>query len=434
MELFIQRLPKATELVEDKSNLNKRLSDIKVDESIVSELLATLSDDSDIATIDSLGKTVDDIKSDTESSVSQNKEQIKDTVEETEDYLKGLEDNLSKLEELKKESDLGSVSSAESSTKNRISELESIKALLGEETTELNESFNTTNNAEAKTAFQKLSEYMFMNKYGSDDFDEYSRNPEWQKLHKAAFPKHYEKLANQNLINLSVFNKLSDDDMTFVLSDAFAQVIDSNQSDTDTQRFFNAIGWSDRKPMVLDNERFEQVRNEIDAITLYHTDKPYIDSEENTIYAEQFMSKDAGKSRQYMSSGIHGDGTYFSNSSEGAWAYGTWNPEATQFKAFLNSNAKPITEKELDSLVEQFATTHPKTYQTLLYCKQGYGNGRTDGMKSIIAAMNGYNVILSDGFLSGNEQYFTVLDRSAVTVCDRILYYKNVDQHNPQNW
>lgn len=425
---------KATELVDDKSNLNKQLSDIRADESIVSELLATLSDDSDIGTIDTLGKTFDDIKSDTKSLVSYNKEQIMDTVRETDDFIKVLEDNLSKLEEIKEVSDLSSVSSAEASTKKRMAELERIKELLGEESTGIEELSNTTNDAEPKTAFQELSEYMFMNNYGSDDFDEYSRDPEWQKLHKAAFPNHYENLANQNLINISVFNKLSDSDMTSVLSDAFARGVDTNQSDTDTQRFFNAIGWSDRKPMILDNERFEQLRNEIGAITLYHTDKPYIDSEENTIYAEQFMSKDPTKSRQYISGGTHGDGTYFSNSSEGAWVYGIWKPESTQIKAFINSNAKTITEKELDLLVEQFASTHPNTFNILLHCRQGYGSGKTDGMKSVIAAINGYNVILSDGFLCGDEQYFTVLDRSAVTVCEEILYYKNVDPKKPENW
>ena len=424
---------KATELVENKDSLNKQLSDIIVDKSTISELLATLSDDSDIGTIDTLEKTVDAIKSDTEASLSHNKEQINDTIEETDDFLNGLEDNLSKLKRIEETTDLGSVSSEESSTKKRIDELERIKELLGEEST-VTDLSGATNDAEPKTAFQELSDYMFMNNYNQDDYDEYSRDPEWQKLHKAAFPEYHEKLATQNLINLSVFVKLSDSDMTSALSSAFAQAIDSNQNDTDTQRFFNAIGWSDRKPMILGNERFEQLRNKNGAITLYHTDKPSIDSEDSEIYAEQFMSKGADNCRQYICNGKHGDGTYFSNSSEGAWAYGAWKPEATQFKAFLNSNAKLISEEELDDLVEQFAVTHPETYQTLYNCKQGYGSGSTEGIKSIIAAMNGYNVILSDGFLSGNEQYFTVLDRSAVTVCDSILFYKNVDQQNPQNW
>ena len=39
-----------------------------------------------------------------------------------------------------------------------------------------------------ESAFQQLSDYMSAHNYGADDFAEYSQDPEWQRLHSAAFP------------------------------------------------------------------------------------------------------------------------------------------------------------------------------------------------------------------------------------------------------
>ena len=46
------------------------------------------------------------------------------------------------------------------------------------------------NSQTEKTAFQKLSDYMNAHNYGKEDFETYSKDPEWQRLHKEAFPNY----------------------------------------------------------------------------------------------------------------------------------------------------------------------------------------------------------------------------------------------------
>ena len=46
-----------------------------------------------------------------------------------------------------------------------------------------------TSNADTQeNAFRQLSDYMNKHNYGQDDYDTYSQDPEWQRLHSAAFP------------------------------------------------------------------------------------------------------------------------------------------------------------------------------------------------------------------------------------------------------
>ena len=47
---------------------------------------------------------------------------------------------------------------------------------------------DTPQDVQEKTPQQKLSEYMNSHNYGMDDYDTYSQDPEWQKLHSAVFP------------------------------------------------------------------------------------------------------------------------------------------------------------------------------------------------------------------------------------------------------
>lgn len=48
------------------------------------------------------------------------------------------------------------------------------------------------------SAFDKLSAYMRDHNYGIDDYDTYSKDPEWQKLHAAVYPD-YHQVANHEL-------------------------------------------------------------------------------------------------------------------------------------------------------------------------------------------------------------------------------------------
>lgn len=51
---------------------------------------------------------------------------------------------------------------------------------------------------EKSDAFKALTDYMIKHGYGEDDYDIYSKDPEWKALHKAVFPQHHQ-LADHEL-------------------------------------------------------------------------------------------------------------------------------------------------------------------------------------------------------------------------------------------
>ena len=64
-----------------------------------------------------------------------------------------------------------------------------------------------------ESAFQQLSDYMSAHNYGADDFAEYSQDPEWQRLHSAAFPDATDKPADLSIettgIGKTDFNEMT---------------------------------------------------------------------------------------------------------------------------------------------------------------------------------------------------------------------------------
>ena len=52
------------------------------------------------------------------------------------------------------------------------------------------------------TPMQALTAYMVSHNYGVDDYDTYSQDPEWQKLHQAAFPGYYRKIKESEEMRL----------------------------------------------------------------------------------------------------------------------------------------------------------------------------------------------------------------------------------------
>lgn len=237
-----------------------------------------------------------------------------------------------------------------------------------------------------------------------------------------------ESLQNDGTMDLAAFNKLGDDDMADILTE-----IDQYESDddlkwrqlqpTDTQRFFNQIGWADEKPTILDDKAYEAARKAAGVKSLYHTDAPY------GRLSTQRMLDQFRKGTQYLSGGLHGDGTYLTESSSDSWSYGKFKPTARQQKMFLNHNAKVIDEWELHQKFNTWAQAHPKAYAALRHMRQGYqdktaGWSSIDGSKSVFAAMLGYNVIKVGS-------YYTVLNRKAVTVAkSHKIYSKRTDWNN----
>ena len=142
------------------------------------------------------------------------------------------------------------------------------------------------------------------------------------------------------------------------------------------------------------------------------------------------------KGTQYLSGGYHGDGTYLVELSWDSWGYGGGEHTARQQKMFLNKHAKIIQERDLDQRLHHWQTTHPKAWYALRHIGQGYGSraslkagGSFAGSKSVFAAMLGYNVIQSG-------DYYTLLNRKAVTVCKTHRVYGKIDngQRHTDTW
>ena len=238
-----------------------------------------------------------------------------------------------------------------------------------------------------------------------------------------------ESLRDNGSMDLAAFSKLSDDDMAAILNE-----IDQYETDddlkwrrlrpTDTQRFFNQIGWAEDKPTVLDDRAYEAARKAAGAKSLYHTDKPY-----NTLSTKRMLDQ-FRTGTQYLSGGIHGDGTYLAEHSNDSWGYGGGQPTARQQKMFLNGNAKVADSYTLRQQLNTWAAAHPKAFSALQRMSQGYqpknaGWYDTDGSISVFAAMKGYNVLKSGS-------YYTVLNRKAVTVAKSHKIYSKVKDWG--NW
>ena len=68
---------------------------------------------------------------------------------------------------------------------------------------------------------QALSSYMNEHNYGPDDFEEYSQDPEWQKLHREVFPDWEE-----NSEILETEDELKDTEQTEM--DSVKSILDKN--------------------------------------------------------------------------------------------------------------------------------------------------------------------------------------------------------------
>ncbi len=227
--------------------------------------------------------------------------------------------------------------------------------------------------------------------------------------------------SNDGSLDVTQLSGLSDGQLNHVLNAIKAHTTVelpqqgvSKQQATDTQRFFNAIGWTSRPTELITGDKaFLTAAKAAGQKVLYHSDDAAKAHVPNTkVLADQFMSR---KERQYLSGGYYGDGTYFASTSAGSWAYGS-STGSTQFRSFLNRKAKVISDSALSGQFRAWSVSHPKAYRNLLRFSQGYypNGGSTDGVKSIFAAMCGYNVIQ-------RGSYYTVLDRSAVTTQKKVL-------------
>lgn len=189
---------------------------------------------------------------------------------------------------------------------------------------------------------------------------------------------------------------------------------DGRQQDDDITRFFNYIGWTSNTPEVLTETQYQQVwQQQGQPDQMYHADNPF-----GGVGARQFAAQYMGNGyafngdqyRHYLSNGIYGNGTYFADSASGSAQYGT-----SQFRGFLNGNARIVTDSQLRRELQTFEQKHPSFSRVFNSMSGGYRWAEEDARISVFAAMKGYNVI-ANGY-----GYYTVLDRSATTVSSKTV-------------
>lgn len=216
------------------------------------------------------------------------------------------------------------------------------------------------------------------------------------------------------------------DTATPAQADAFLTKIRSvpfgdHEQHSDVQRFMNAIGWTEREPTVLNESQYQAAYAAAGKPQqYYHADNPFMGVSAQE-FAAQFMGQSydftGKKRRQFMSGGVHGDGTYFADSALSSKGYGT-----NQFRGFMNGNAKMIDRNTLDSQMKNYMSSHPGFAHFVSQATTGYSKrsgGNTDGLLSVFAVMTGNNVIKA-------YDYYSVLDRSVMTVSTKQRSTRNL--------
>lgn len=100
-----------------------------------------------------------------------------------------------------------------------------------------------------------------------------------------------------------------------------------------------------------------------------------------------------------------------------------------QIKGFMNQNARTVTNKRLRTLVRNFSNSHPRAAAFLSNNRKvGYG-GSDEILHPIVAAANGYNIILAHNSVQ-RSSYIVTLNRSATTVCSQTNDYARVGMRN----
>ena len=228
------------------------------------------------------------------------------------------------------------------------------------------------------------------------------------------------------------------------------QKVSEDQSPTLSTRFFNAIGWSKRTPK-LSNEFLNDVEQSPVKVQLYHTiaAQRQKDGGENKDASDMIKQLVGEKenSRQYLSYGNYGKGTYTAargmdyqdadyetgekmdkEASKHSWTFGE-TEGSMQVTMTFNQNAKIITYLEAIVLCEQFAKKYPNCYKYLNNNEPrgGYNMASVPYAASIILSFYGYNTIhvpsgTKCSSVRGNDgskapiDYYVTFDRSAFTV------------------
>ena len=142
----IEKLRKrAIDITETKKGLSDQREINMNDIAITNELVNLyLRDDDSIADIKSLTGAIDTERGMIDEKINKNTSDISTTIEETDDFIDGLRDSLRKFDEMERATDMVNLNEQKAENRAKIDELNEVKRILGEETSDsINESINT---------------------------------------------------------------------------------------------------------------------------------------------------------------------------------------------------------------------------------------------------------------------------------------------------
>lgn len=189
-----------------------------------------------------------------------------------------------------------------------------------------------------------------------------------------------------------------------------------------TQRMILAAKWNE-KPEVVPSSQVETDAKKRGAIVLYRTNRT------NGYATGQQYSDNFREGGQFSTGGaggqLYGGGLYFTSSLRGSKCYGDSNrvhPSNT-IGAVLNKKARVVSMDDLEgTLGASWLRKHPAAAKAM-----GFTGGRTPKYSSVsytsLAMAMGYNVVSNK--CRGNEKYYTVLDRSALTTSKKDYYFQS---------
>ena len=204
--------------------------------------------------------------------------------------------------------------------------------------------------------------------------------------------------------------------------------VDADQADTMSTRFFNALGWTDRKPELVSEAELDQTISQ-STLDAKHKRKMFHTIEEKTGTPGITMARQLlGDGRHFLSEGISGRGTYLATSarqddrsaSEHCWSYGR-TANSVQFSLCLNDKAKVFSKLQLMGLKRDLEEKIPGIMRVLAGSEKTTRRLNVNQESSMYIALAGYNTIFcpNDGGFGLNDYYVTG-DRSVLTRSDSI--------------
>ena len=229
------------------------------------------------------------------------------------------------------------------------------------------------------------------------------------------------------------FDTLTDKQISDIIKQARTSQLSSSYHDDITQRLILEANWNGL-PEVVSNAEMAKLLNSEDTIKLWRTVNNN-GSKTSKQIADEFRTDPTFNTGGWGGQ-VYGGGIYFTSDRGDSMFYGDNRLSPITMGAVLNNRAKVIHASDLNGpRGSAWLQQHPKAAKALgllpagrsTFYKPPSGGSRYDTeetARTALAMAMGYNVVRNDvGLNIGlNMQYYTVLDRSAVTIGTKNFY------------